>query len=178
MLLLLADFFLSSSEAKRRFAHIKIQSDIDHLSQFGVNSLQNGGFKGSSHICPLRLPFPPLTAASTPPPPPSNGDSCLSLINAWHLVQRESGDMGGGCLWSGCGTLVETVEERKKRQPGLKKWEVFGRGHHRRRGRGRRKKMRSHGDLDSKTLRQKRQGLTPREPPHPVTLIPLPQSKQ
>lgn len=82
--------------------------------------------------------------------------------------------MGG----SGRGTLVQTAEKRKKRQPGLKKQEVFGSGHHRRRGRGGKEKMRSHGDLDSKTLRQQRQGLTPREPPHPLTLIPLPQSKQ
>ena len=32
---------------------------------------------------------------------------------------------------------------------------------------GRREKMRSNRDLDSKTPRHNRQGLTPREPPHP-----------
>lgn len=123
--------FFSSSEARRTFARIKMQSDIDHLSQFGVNSFENGGFKGSSHICPLCLPFPPLAAASTPPPPPSYGDSCLSLINAWHLARREREDVcvcgggGGESLPSGCGPLVETVKKQKKRQPGLKKWEVF-----------------------------------------------------
>lgn len=72
---------------------------------------------------------------------------------------------------------IETVERQMKKAAGIeqKRWEVFGSGHHRRRGR---EKMRSHGDLDSKTPRQKRQGLTLREPPHPLTLIPVPQSKQ
>lgn len=32
-------FFFSYSEERRRFARIKMQSDIDHLSQFEVNSL-------------------------------------------------------------------------------------------------------------------------------------------
>lgn len=34
-------------------------------------------------------------------------------------------------------------------------------------GKGGRRKMRSNHDLDSKTPRHNRQGLTPREPPHP-----------
>lgn len=82
---------------------------------------------------------------------------------------------GRGVLEVGAARRSRRSRGGRKKQPGLnEKREVFGSGHHQRRGRGGREKMRSYGDLDSKTLRQKRQGLTLREPPHPLTLIPLP----
>lgn len=59
--------------------------------------------------------FPSLLSTLPPrcrsPTPASYRDSCLSLINAWHLVQREG--VGGG-LQSGCGTSVETARSKKK----------------------------------------------------------------
>lgn len=57
--------------------------------------------------------------------PPSKGDSCLSLINAWHLARREMGERewgegrnqrevgGGGGGSDGCGTSVETARSEK-----------------------------------------------------------------
>lgn len=60
-------------------------------------------------VCCLCLHFSPLfhSCSSIPPffclrslyfsssPPPSKGDSCLSLINAWHLAQRVEGRDAG-----------------------------------------------------------------------------------
>lgn len=60
-------------------------------------------------VTSARPVFPSLLSL-LPPPPPSNGDSCLSLINAWHLARRERGDVGGG--GSGRGTSVREAEEK------------------------------------------------------------------
>lgn len=67
--------------------------------------------------------FPSLL--STPPPrrrsptPASYRDSCLSLINAWHLVQRERGDMGGRGVGVGSSEWVRHIgrdgEKQKKK---------------------------------------------------------------
>lgn len=124
------------------------------------------------------------------PTPPSGGDSCLSLINGWHLVRQETGDTvvtdrggglgrveeGGGVAWA---WPLSQDGEKCKRQRGIKERSKSERGRGRRDGgllgsRGRTEeegvKMRSNRDLDSKTPRHNRQGFTPREPPTPHSL--------
>lgn len=77
--------------------------------------------------------------------------------------------------WMGAAHRLRRREVKKA--AGIKEQGVFffGSGHHRRRGRegGRREKMRSNRDLDSKTPRHNRLGFTPREPPrpHPSTSV-------
>lgn len=71
--------------------------------------------------------FPSLLSALPPrrrsPTPASYRDSCLSLINAWHLVQRERGDMGGrgGGVWGGGVVFRVGAAHRSRRREAKKK---------------------------------------------------------
>lgn len=56
------------------------------LSKYYVQSLQSFSLSTLFHFFWLLLFY-------SDPTPPSGEDSCLFLINGWHLVQRESGIM-------------------------------------------------------------------------------------
>lgn len=153
-----------------------------------MSSLQDLKFKGSSQnlavfsVCifpfspsTILLPFffslPLLSVFSSTPP--SKGHSCLSLINAWHLVRqekRETGVRGGTRRGGRMGAAHQSRRREVKKQQRLKS-RVFGSGQCKRgeEGRG---DLRSNHDLDSKTPRHNRQGLTRVNPLTPPTLLP------
>lgn len=88
--------------------------------------------------------LPPLSVffSFSPPPPASKGDSCLSLINAWHLAQRgegrDAGEERGGTRGGegGLGAAHRSRRREVKKAAGIKEQGFFGSGHCARRGEG------------------------------------------
>lgn len=86
------------------------------------------------------------------------------------IERKERGGGGGWRLGGGVSVGRGTLARSKKSQSGLRSVAFLllwgGCSHCRSR-----EKMRSNHDLDSKTPRHNREGLTPHEPPHPAPLL-------